>query len=43
MDEQQIEAALRAEPPDEPTYRGGIAGRLATRGLATRGLAPDSE
>jgi hypothetical protein len=34
MDEQQIEAALRAEPPDEPTYQGDIAGRLRTRATA---------
>ena len=35
MDEWQIEAALRAGPPDEPTYRGDI-GRLLRSRATTR-------
>ena len=31
MDERRIEAALRGEPPDEPTYRGDVADRLRAR------------
>ncbi len=31
MDERQIESALRAQPPDEPAYRGDVADRLRAR------------
>lgn len=31
MDEQRVEAAVRAGPPDEPTYRGDVSDRLRTR------------
>ena len=31
MDEQQIETALRAGPPDEPTYQGDVVSTLADR------------
>lgn len=31
MDERRIEAALRGDPPDEPTYRGDVSDRLRAR------------
>ncbi len=31
MDERRIEAALRGDPPDEPTYRGDVADRFRAR------------
>ena len=41
MDEQQMEAALRTEPPDEPTYRGDISSRLRARSTTlTEVVAP---
>lgn len=34
MDDRQLEAALRAGRPDEPTYRGDIAGLLRSQALS---------
>ena len=34
MDDRQLEAALRAGPPDEPKYRGDIAHLLQTRAMS---------
>jgi len=35
MDDRHIEAALRAAPPDEPAYRGGVATRMRERSTAS--------
>ena len=42
MDERQIEAALRADPPDEPKYRGDVAARLRARTAAAGSEEPPS-
>ena len=34
MDDRQLEAALRAGPPDEPKYRGDIAHLLQARAMS---------